>query len=268
MSFKSLSIVLHWPHQNPDSAVKWVEWVLVSLEERLAAVNRHRMKTRPGEGDGNKSIVNERGTTEGNRSLKMEEKNSFSGEKGELDSKVDDLIKKMKNGLDLSALPASGIMDVYEHKLASLQLSVKWISFLHLFSSPRYPFDYQHLQLSHIFLRLKETEGNLNSATQELTSKQEICVMLKRHLETLKSQYEEATTNFEEQIRRKEKKANEQDLELQAAVEEDKQLAKDKDGLERINEKLEKKQEKSQENIEDLKQQGIILSPSTPPSTS
>ncbi|PIK37778.1 hypothetical protein BSL78_25390 [Apostichopus japonicus] len=118
-------------------------------------------------------------------------------------------------------------------------LSVKWISFLHLFSSPR----------------LKETEGNLNSVTQELTSKQEICVMLKRHLETLKSQYEEATTNFEEQIRRKEKKANEQDLELQAAVEKTKQLAKDKDGLERINEQLEKKQEKSQENIEDLKQQ-------------
>lgn len=65
-------------------------------------MNRHRMKTRSGEGDGNKSIVNERGTTEGNRSLKLEERNSFSGEKGELDSKVDDLIKKMKSGLDVS----------------------------------------------------------------------------------------------------------------------------------------------------------------------
>ncbi|XP_071834506.1 protein CIP2A-like isoform X2 [Apostichopus japonicus] len=296
------------------------------LEERLAAVNRHRMKTRTGEGDGNKSIVNERGTTEGNRSLKLEERNSFSGEKGELDSKVDDLIKKMKNGLDLSALPASGIMDVYEHKLASLQTKHSHLEDLletkamalsqadHLISQHRCQWaeadaearklrsllhesekkkeiyreelqeasvrqhelgdqlerkgteikelqkvvvQYDKLVTTHAELtqRLKETEGNLNSVTQELTSKQEICVMLKRHLETLKSQYEEATTNFEEQIRRKEKKANEQDLELQAAVEKTKQLAKDKDGLERINEQLEKKQEKSQENIEDLKQQ-------------
>lgn len=116
---------------------------------------------------------------------------------------------------------------------------------------------YDELVLAHAELtqRYKDSESNLSSVTQELNSKQELCVMLKRHLDTLKCQYEEATTNFEEQIRRKEKKANEQDVQLHSAMEKIKQTTKERDDLEKMKEKLERTQEKSEESIQRLKQQ-------------